>query len=566
MLILTVLQGPDKGARFELPDDEPQMIGRSSESLPLTDYTISRRHCELTPDEGVWYIRDLDSANGTFLNGTRVADRHRLEPGDQIRAGNSLIVFGRDTRTYKDFGLKVAKPGEMSVNVEKTVPSAEDSMVLAVADPSQAAVTQLKVIYELTQLVGTVINREDLLERIMDVIFEHFQPDRAFMLLLKNSGRKRGAPEPVVVRHKIKPKDKHAGTIPVSQTIVQHAIRNREGVLSSNAMTDTRFKAGDSVREFGIRSALCAPIMYKDEVFGVIHLDSKIANFTFTEDQLRLLTAIGVQTGLAIANVQLYADHLRAERLAAVGQTVASLSHSIRNILQGLRGGADVVELGMRKGKMEVIRNGWAIVSRNLERIMALTRNMLAYSKDQKPDLGIHNVQPQIEEVLALVHRQFDDKKVALVTDLDADMPPFPLDAEGLHQALLNLLNNALDAVAPNVGVVTVRAGYDEAAHRARIEVIDNGVGIADEDRDHLFEPFYSTKGLKGTGLGLVVTKKIVEAHGGQLLVVSKPGEGTHFTVLLPTTAGREPGQTAVAERADTPAEPDLSMDEATGI
>ena len=78
MLILTVLQGPDKGARFELPDDEPQMIGRSSESLPLTDYTISRRHCELTPDEGVWYIRDLDSANGTFLN-----DSPRLSKGER---------------------------------------------------------------------------------------------------------------------------------------------------------------------------------------------------------------------------------------------------------------------------------------------------------------------------------------------------------------------------------------------------------------------------------------------------------------------------------------------------
>ena len=95
MLILTVLQGPDKGRRFELPDNEPQMIGRSSESLPLGDSTISRRHCELTPDDGRWILRDLESANGTFVNGQRVADRQILNPGDQIRAGNTLMMYGQ---------------------------------------------------------------------------------------------------------------------------------------------------------------------------------------------------------------------------------------------------------------------------------------------------------------------------------------------------------------------------------------------------------------------------------------------------------------------------------------
>src|SRR5690606_11569715 len=105
----------------------------------------------------------------------------------------------------------------------------------------------------------------------------------------------------------------------------------------------------DSVRAYGIRSVLCVPIKFKDKLYGVIHLDSKIANYTYTDDQLLLLTAIGVQTGLAIARAQLYAQRLHQEKLAVVGQTVASLSHSIKNIIQGLRGGAEVVEIGMRK-------------------------------------------------------------------------------------------------------------------------------------------------------------------------------------------------------------------------
>ena len=84
MLILTVIRGPDQGRRFELPDDEPQCIGRSAESLPLTDLSISRRHAELTPDDGRWYIRDLESANGTFVNGKRVSGSAMLQPGEPV--------------------------------------------------------------------------------------------------------------------------------------------------------------------------------------------------------------------------------------------------------------------------------------------------------------------------------------------------------------------------------------------------------------------------------------------------------------------------------------------------
>lgn len=540
MLILTVLQGPDKGRRFELPDNEPQMIGRSSESLPLSDNTISRRHCELTPDDGRWYLRDLASANGTFVNGLRVTDRRKLEAGDQIRAGNTLLVFGRERATARDQGVRVVRSSEISSVVEHTVPSADDSMILAVPEPSEAAVVQLTVIYELTQLVGTVTDQQTLLEKIMDVIFGHFRADRGFILLRQSQST--ALPSPVVVRHRIKPQDKESANITVSRTIVQHVLRKREGVLTSNAMTDARFSAGDSVRGYGIRSAICVPIRYKDEIFGVIHLDSKIANYTFTEDQLRLLTAIGVQTGLAIANVKLYGEQLRRERLAAVGQTVASLSHSIKNILQGLRGGADVVELGILKGNIELIRNGWAIVSRNLDRIIGLTMNMLAFSKQRTPEIELTNLHKLLNEVMELTQRQFDSRHIALITEIDEHLPPVPMDPSGMHQALLNLVNNALEAVEPHKGAVTIRAAYEPDRQTVEIEVSDNGVGISDVDREHLFEPFYSTKGLKGTGLGLVVTKKIVEEHGGTIKVESTPREGSTFLITLPLTASRMVG------------------------
>jgi len=530
VLILTVLQGPDKGRRFELPDDEPQQIGRSSEALPLKDETISRRHAELTPDDGRWYINDLKSANGTFVNGLRVTERRLLLPGDQVRTGSTLFIFGQEARMAQQRGVRVVKD-DMGVHVQASVASNDDSMIMAVPEPGQAAPIQLRVIYELTQLIGTVVDHRRLLERVMDLIFEYFQADRGF-ILLQNTVDSR--PEPVVVRHRLAPNDSKSGMITISQTIVQHVIRRGEGVLSSNAMTDKRFAGGDSVQRLGIRSAMCVPIKFKDQLFGVIHIDSQLSNYTYTEDQLRLLTAIGVQTGLALSNAQHHVARLHRERLAAVGQTVASLSHSIKNIIQGLRGGADVVELGLRKNNMKVVNGGWEIVSRNLERIFGLTMNMLTYSTNRRPELEMTHLSKLLEEIIPLVQTQYDRKNIALLTDFDQDMPPVPLDPSGIHQAVLNLLINALDAVEPESGVVSLRCDYDGKASRALIIVADNGQGMPPETARHIFKPFHSTKGLRGTGLGLVVTKKVVEEHGGRITVETSPETGTTFTIKLP--------------------------------
>lgn len=531
MLILTVIQGPDQGRRFELPGNEPQQIGRSSEALPLTDRSISRRHAELTPDDGKWFIHDIQSSNGTFVNGRVIKGRRQLEPGDQIRAGMTLMVFGVESPKPRRSGVRVAKPGEMDSHVESTSASNEDSMVLAVANPSEAAVVQLKIVYELTQIIGSTAGRQELFDKVMDLIFEYFQADRGFILLLESEDDR---PDPVVVRHRKKLEVKRQ--IHISKTIVQHVMRKREGVLSSNAMTDERFAGGDSVQAYGIHSAMCVPIKYKDRLFGVISIDSQIANYTFTDDQLRLLTAIGVHLGLALANVELYSDRLQQERLAAVGHTVASVSHSIKNILQGMRGGADVVELGLKKENMKVVGSGWEIVSRNLERIYGLTMNMLAFSKQRNPEIEMDNLVKLLEEIVALVQHQFDYKKVALISDYDPAMPPVPIDAGGIHQAVLNLISNALDAVEPETGAVTLGCEFDSDKQEVLIRVTDNGQGISPGQRKRLFQPFESNKGLKGTGLGLVVTKKIIDEHGGRIEVQSTEGQGSTFTLILPFT------------------------------
>lgn len=535
MLILNVLQGPDKGKVFELPDTEPQQIGRSTESLPLTDTTISRRHAELTPDDGNWILNDLKSANGTFVNGIRIEKQTVLKPGDQIRTGATLFVFGRAPNDKRQ-SVRMLGSKLMDSAVESTVPSNDDSVMMVVQDPSE----NLKLLYELMQVVGSTFDRKELLEKVMDMIFENFEPDRGFILLLDEDQTN---PEAAVIRYRQQDKDEE-NQLEVSKTIVQHVLDKAEGVLSSNAMADYRFGPSDSVRTFGIRSAICVPIIAHDKKYGVIYVDSQVANYTFTEEQLRLMTAMGVQTAIALENAHLYTEGMQQERMAAMGETVASLSHSIKNILQAMRGGAEVVELGLRRKDLEVVGNGWGILSRNLDRIYELTMNMLTYAKQRQPEIEIIQLPTLLEEIIELYTPQYERRNVALITDIDSDLPPIPVDTGGFHQALTNLMSNALDAVEPSSGIVTLRCEFKEDTQEALVSVSDNGHGIEPEDLRRLFKPFYSTKGLRGTGLGLPVTKKIVEEHMGRITVDSKPGEGTTFNLFWPASLKHDPGAT----------------------
>jgi signal transduction histidine kinase/pSer/pThr/pTyr-binding forkhead associated (FHA) protein len=555
VLTLIILQGPDKGRRFELPDS-PALVGRESRQLPLSDNTVSRRHCELLPSNGDWVLHDLGSSNGSYVNGARVVGRQPLKLGDQIRVGRTLMVFGAQPGVSRASSGNVSLTGAesgMDSSIMHTVPSNEDSMVLAVPEPAAAAMSNLKILYQLGAALGSSFDIDQVLEVVMDLVFEHVKADRGIILLLDEESDEL---VPKVVRTRDEDANRKPGKsgdtqtpatekIHASRTIINHVLTSGEGVLSSNAMTDKRFSKGKSVHDLGIRSALCVPIKSRrldgkggDEIIGVIYIDSSVKNYTYSPDQLRLLTAIGLQAGMAIQNAKLYQTGLQAERMAAVGETTAALSHSIKNILQALRGGADVVEMGFRSSNLAQATKGWRIVDRNLEKIYNLTMNLLAYSRPREPQLEPVNPKVLIDECLELVAPLANEKGVMAVADVAKDQPAIPLDPDGMHQVLMNLLSNALDAVEPHKGLIQVTCHYDAENKQTIIQVIDNGGGIPPAMMRHMFQLFHSTKGNRGTGIGLAVAKKIVEEHDATIRVQSKPGQGTTFTITLPNFQG----------------------------
>ncbi|NRA56915.1 MAG: FHA domain-containing protein [Phycisphaerales bacterium] len=549
MLVLTVIEGPSKGKRFELPADEPQMLGRSSEALPLGDQAVSRRHAELTPDRGEWYLRDLESQNGTLVNGNAISDRVRLQTGDTITVGQTTLAFGRTSIVDELDMIELLKPGEVATSVDATL---KREGVTSPAEPAhngrgateaeRHALDHLRVIYQITELAAKSFTRGALLHGLLELVFEEFQPERGVVMLIDEDGKL----APGAVKNRALIKGREDDRIQVSRTILLHAMRTGEAVLSTNAMADPRFSSGDSVHNLRIRSAVCVPVEHRATVFGAIYIDTSASDQTFDNEQLQLLHAVGQQAGIALSNLQLNQGKLQTERLAAMGETVASLSHSVKNILQGLSGGADLVEMGLDREDLEISRQGWSILRRNLDRIADLTTNMLAFSRQRQVEMAFAPLRPLVEDCAQLLESVCEQAGVALIVDAEDDVPPVPIDPPLIHQAVMNLLTNALEAVPREHGTITARIHYEEPDSRgpgspgeAHIMVIDNGPGIPKERQASIFEPFQTSKGLKGTGLGLAVTKRIVEDHRGRIKLSSEPGKGSTFTMVLPADPGR---------------------------
>jgi len=533
---IQVIQGPDKGRSYELSEGE-NIIGRSASNVPLSDGTVSRRHANIISRNGVCMLEDLGSANGTYLNGVRLTRPSSLKRGDQIRVGSTLLVFGAAVPSKGQGSVDVDEDGMLvDAAIVATIPSNEDSVIIPTPEAGAEAIGNLRILYNLISEIGSIFQVDRLLDRTLEKAFSVLKADRGFVMIAETNGE-------LTLKASRLSADSKDKDVPISRTIIDEVMNKHVGVLSSNAMTDKRFASGKSVHNFGIRSAICVPIMGRERILGVIHLDCSVSEHTYSTEQLRLLTAIGYQTGLAIENVRLYEQAVQQERLAAMGETVAFLSHNIKNILQALDAGIDVVEMGLNRDDLAKAKGAWPIVQRGLGRINELILNMLAFSKDRQPLLENVNINHVLNECVDLASARADERGLAMIAQLD-DLPPIAADAAGLQQAFLNLIYNAIDAVEDDTGAITVTSEYDSMNRNVIVCVTDNGSGIAPDKLEQIFTPFYSGKGQKGTGLGLAVARKVFREHHGDTKVESKLGEGTTFTITLPSHPAGDAGET----------------------
>jgi signal transduction histidine kinase/pSer/pThr/pTyr-binding forkhead associated (FHA) protein len=544
---LIVIKGADEGKQFDV-GDEVVAIGRDvNQRVRLHDTEVSRRHAELHRREGQYWLRDLGSANGTFVNNQKVSDSP-LQPGDQILIGQTVLVYHTgqpstpDDSLARRISLIARNDLELSSAIVKTVEENEGSRILSRPEQVQApwlktALANLRIMYEASQAVSHILDITQLLERILELVTRSIEADRG-CVMLRNPDT--GAIEPRAVRTRGGAAAREK--IVISRTIMEHVLHEKQGVLISDAAQDERFNTGQSVLRFGIREVICVPMRGRHETLGVLYLDTRspvreLANpggtGKFTEDHLALAIAVAHQAALAIEETRYHHALVQAERLAAVGQTIAALSHHIKNILQGLRSGSEILQMGLKEKDEPLLMQGWKIVEKNQGKIYDLVMDMLSFSKEREPAIEETDLNAVVTDVLELARGR--NPNVPIEPHLTDNLPPVQLDPEGLYRALLNIVGNALDAVEdreePKVWVQTIR---DPEEGWVRVIVMDNGCGIPADKLADIFRPFVSSKGSRGTGLGLPVSRKILREHGGDILVQSQVGKGSKFVLRLP--------------------------------
>ncbi len=541
---LFVIQGFNRGARFDFDGDEGAVtIGREAGNLiKLDDHEISRRHAEIRRVGGVYIVGDLKSSNGTFLNDAKV-ERAELAGGDRIRIGRSVLLYSGDGQEPSGLSAIDIVPAASSADGSRIVRSMreEDSIVLA-SPPEDAqnrwlarARSNLQVMYRTALAVSHTLDIDDLLSRILQLVFEWVEADRGCIMLIDQETRE--------LKSKAR-RDRRAndtGTMAISRTILDYVLDRAEGVITSDAQDDDRFASGNSVVRTGVREAICVPMRGRYGTVGVIYVDTtvplmeSIDQRRFSDDHLKLMIAIGHQAALAVEDTTYYSAMVQSERLAAVGQTIATLSHHIKNILQGLRGGSYIVEMGLENEDLAVVEKGWDIVRRNQGKISSLVMDMLSFSKEREPDPVASDLGSLIDDVVETVRQRAEESGATLHWDRPNDLPLLLFDPVGLSRAVLNVVTNALDAVEGRPGgEVTITAQIDAEADVARVTVADNGAGMSPETLAEIFTLFVSTKGARGTGLGLTVSRKILREHGGDIQASSRQGAGSTFVLEFP--------------------------------
>jgi signal transduction histidine kinase len=550
MARLVLTRGPEAGQLFAL-DDRPCTLGRQPGlQIVLDAPEVSRQHARVTPAQGRFFVEDLGSSNGTYLNRLRLRERAELRDLDELQVGPFHFVF---------HGGPGSEP-ELFIRAELPTLTAHRLMA------QEGAGRKLLAVLEVTRQLARTLDVDELLPRLLDHLLGLF-PQAERGLILTREG------DELVVRA-LRGRAAREGQPAYSRSVVRRAFEEGVGVLADNALDDPRFVAAHTLVALGVRSFLCVPLQaHGGRALGVVQLDRFGAGTPFTADDLHLLAAVSIPVSVVLENVALHARAVENERvqrdleLARLAQLVAGVAHEVNNPLafvsnnlavfgrdmhslgdllalyQGLDAAAaeEAAELRRRAKEMSEeidvastraeLAELLARSKDGLKRIEQLVKDLRDFARLDQAAWDEADVSAGVGSVLSVIHGRAERQGVVLEADL-APLPRVWCHPAKINQVVFQLVANAIDA-SPAGGRVTVRARPVEGG--VELAVLDNGHGIGPAIRDKVFDPFFTTRPLgKGAGLGLSICYGIVQSHGGTIEFESAPGQETCFRVRLP--------------------------------
>lgn len=323
---------------------------------------------------------------------------------------------------------------------------------------------------------------------------------------------------------------------------------NRPQILNGAVKRNRPYKAGPDARV--IHSAMCLPLRARGRVIGTINLnrtDEETGNFSAGD--MKLLTIVTAHIAESIDLARRQDERLRAERLAAIGETITGVAHCIKNLLTTLDGGLMVCRNAVESGDRDMYARGHGVLERAVKRVSSLSLDMLEFARERRPLISRVRIGKAFDELIQMKSEATRTDRVEMTYAIGPGAEYVETDEASLFRCLLNLVDNAFHACGAG-GRVTLTAEVDRSVEATRrlprhadravvVRVTDNGPGVLPGLTESIFEPFFSTKGSRGTGLGLAVTAKLVRESGGDIAVESKPGCGATFLLYLPAADSR---------------------------
>jgi two-component system, NtrC family, sensor histidine kinase HydH len=334
------------------------------------------------------------------------------------------------------------------------------------------------------------------------------------------------------------------GPVSIEQLEREHAEKSAQ----PDAQTETIDAIARALSE--MNAALCIPLIADEQVVGVVSLKDERLSDAYASDEVELFRGLSAQITITLQNSKLYDRMKERDRLAALGEMAAGLAHEIRNPLGAIKGAAQLLlpaapdaDASLAAGATQAeSREFLSIIVEEANRLNRVVSQFLDYARPYRGELSPLDVNEVVRKSAQLVTpppvgAESAPPPVEVVLTLADELPRAKADAEQLRQVFLNLAINAVQAM-PQGGKLTISTGVRKAGRRGAPQFLevrfrDNGAGIPAQELKNLFIPFYTTKD-KGTGLGLPISQRIIENHGGTIEVRSRVGVGSTFTVLLP--------------------------------
>ncbi len=527
--------------------DRPIFIGRDLIcDIQIEDATLSRRHACVVDSRAGCVLIDLNSRNGTKVNGNPV-QAVLLSPGDVITLGDYEIKYlAEEAKPAAKVILTDSGPiNDVGDLVSRALK--EDTLKLLRSGRLQGddPTTRLLILYKVARSINACVDTEELLAKVVALAIEVLQADRALIAL----GNDENKLEPRV--YQSGSPGSHKAILEFSRTIAHQCFEEGVPMFLGNIQEDERFQASASVARFNIGTAMCSPLIHRGETLGVLYVDKRIESFAFESEDLKMLAALAEQAALALANRRLYSRLkaslerierqqealVQSEKLAAMGLLSAGLSHEIRNPLTVISGNTQLLLMGNRKRTEDEKKEMLEAVDRAADQIFSLVQGLIDFSKKRPANLETLSINDVVHETISTVKATLTGHYgVKLIKDLSEDALMIDGDKRELIQVFMNLILNAVQAM-PDGGKLTLKTSQRD--DRVVVQFLDTGPGIPENELESIFQAFF-TKKKEGTGLGLWIARNIIERVDGTLTASNREEGGACFEVSLSTESLHE--------------------------